>query len=221
MTVAVLAAGGRLGRMIVREAADRGHAVIAVVRDTARHRDLSTMEGVEVRQADLTDAVAVAKAVDGAAVAACAFGTRRVGEGPHVECEPAAVVSVLRRALADAGVRRLVVVGGAGGLLVDGGGMHVDSAAVPAAARPVSLAHLEAYRSLVAEPDGSVEWSYFAPAARFDRDGVRTGQFRLGTDYLLRDSEGRSVLSYADGAVAVIDEVEQNRHPRRRFHAAY
>ncbi len=118
-----------------------------------------------------------------------------------------------------AGVKRLIVVGGAGSLEVAPGVQVVDTPEFPAAWKGIALAHrdaLEVYR----KEGGELEWTYFSPPALIE-PGERTGKFRVGSDQLLVDGTGQSQISAEDYAIALLDEVETPRHVRKRFTAAY
>ena len=115
------------------------------------------------------------------------------------------------------GVRRLVVVGGAGSLEVAPGMQLVDTPQFPTAWKAVADAHRAALAIYREEPD--LEWTVVAPAAMI-APGVRTGHYRAGGDQLLVDAKGESRISAEDYAVAIADEVETPRHIRRRFTVA-
>ena len=127
------------------------------------------------------------------------------------------VTQALIDAVKQAGVKRLLVVGGAGSLEVAPGLQLVNSASFPEAWKPIALAHgeaLEDYRK------ADLDWTYFSPAAMF-APGERTGIFRLGTDQLVVDEKGESRISTEDYAIAMLDEVENPRFTRKRFTIAY
>jgi putative NADH-flavin reductase len=113
----------------------------------------------------------------------------------------------------------LVVVGGAGSLLVDGSTRLVDTPDFHEAWKATALAHADVLAGL-RSGDAPVDWAYMSPGAFFDAAGPRSGTYRLSGDDLLTTEEGASYLSYADGAIVVLDEIETPRHHRERFHAA-
>lgn len=206
MKLLVFGANGRQGSRVVTEALERGHEVTAVVHDAAR------ADAVDTRAQ-----VAVADARDAAAVAAVAGGhdaAINATRGEYVE-----IAQGLLTGLSQAGVKRLVTVGGAGSLLVENGERLVDQPYFPDVAKAEALAAaegLDAYRA--AETD--VDWTFASPAALLD-PGERTGSYRTGGDQLLTDDEGNSRISMEDFAIALVDEVEQGRHLKQRFTAAY
>ncbi|HET6232903.1 MAG TPA: NAD(P)-dependent oxidoreductase [Longimicrobiaceae bacterium] len=217
MKIAILGAGGTIGQRVAREAAERGHEVIAVTRDPSRFR--SPVDGARVVQAEATDASSVAAAVHGADAVVSAVGP---GFGPGAQ--PDDMVGRSARALIDglteAGVRRVLVVGGAGSLEVAPGMQLVDTPEFPEGWKGVALAHrdvLDLFRSGAAD---ALEWTYVSPAALIE-PGERTGEFRVGGDQLLTDGNGESRISAEDYAVAIVDELENGRFVRERIGVAY
>jgi putative NADH-flavin reductase len=155
----------------------------------------------------------VAATVAGHDVVISAVGPRN-GESPKMIVEAA---RSLIEGLNAAGVRRLVVSGGAGSLEVAPGVQIVDTPEFPAAWKPVALAHREALGILRAS---SLDWTYLSPANEIV-PGERTGHYRTGTDQLIVDTKGKSLISMEGYAMAALDEVEKPRFVRRRFTVAY
>jgi putative NADH-flavin reductase len=212
MKIAVFGASGMIGQRITQEALARGHQVTALVRHpekvTASHPNLTT------QAADALDPASVAAAVAGHDVVVSSISPN--GQQPAVLVDSA---HSLLEGIERAGVRRLIVVGGAGSLEVAPGLQLVDSPEFPAAWRPGALAHrdgLNVYRQSTAP----VDWTFFSPP-NFIAPGERTGQYRLGTDQLVTDDKGESRISAEDYAVALLDEIETPRFARQRFTAAY
>ena len=117
-----------------------------------------------------------------------------------------------------AGVKRLLVVGGAGSLEIAPGLQLVDTPDFPPLWKAGSLATREVLNILRGEQE--LEWCFLSPSALLE-PGQRTGQFRLGTDQLLIDRTGQSKISLEDYAMAMIDELENPKHIRRRFTVGY
>lgn len=212
MKIALFGASGTIGGRILREALDRGHEVTAVLRDPAKlqvqHPRLRAVAGEALDPASIATAVAGQDAVISA-----------IGPG-LAEPRPGFLVQAahsLLEGLGKAGVTRLLVVGGAGSLEVAPGLQLVDAPSFPEAWKGVALEHREAF-AVFRKAD--LDWSYFSPAA-FIQPGERTGHYRLGGDQLLTDAQGESRISAEDYAVALLDELEQPKHLRKRFTAAY
>lgn len=212
MKMALFGATGMIGQRILREALQRGHDVTAIARDTsgvtAQNSTLQTVNG------DIQDPQSVAEMVMGQDVVISAYGP---GSG-----DPQTVVTAARSLIAglkQAGVKRLVIVGGAGTLEVAPGVQLLDTDKLPKEWLPLVLAHRDAFNVYKAE-GGDLDYSYFSPAALIE-PGERTGKFRLGGDQLLTDEQGNSRISAEDYAVALVDEAEKPQHIRQRFTIAY
>jgi putative NADH-flavin reductase len=211
MKLVLFGATGMVGSRIATEASARGHQVLAVSRSGQ-----SPVPGVTATAADATDREKVAQLARGADAVASACVPPRDGSdprGPFLALNEALVAGV--RA---AGVGRLLVVGGAGGLEVAPGEAVSDQPGFPEAYLPEARAHrdvLAYYRTL-----DLLDWTYVSPAAEI-APGTRTGRFRVGGDQFMTDDQGRSFISAEDYAVAFVDELEQHAHPRARMSVAY
>lgn len=210
MKIALIGANGTVGQRILQEALTRGHEVAAIVRDSSSIAQ--THEKLVVVTGDLSAQGSISKAVVGYDVVISAYGPRH-GQ----EAEMQAVAQGLVAAVQQAGVKRLLVVGGAGSLEVAPGLQLVDAPSFPEAWKPIAQAHGEA---LAVYRKAELDWTYFSPAAMF-QPGERTGSFRLGTDQLVVDEKGDSIISTEDYAIAMVDEVENPRFIRKRFTIAY
>ena len=124
----------------------------------------------------------------------------------------------LLKAVKDAGVARLLVTGGAASLEVAPGVRLLDTPEFPAEWKPYAEGGVVFLDRLRAEQN--VDWTFFSPAAVIE-ETPRLGHYRLGGDQLVVDDKGESRISFADYAIAMVDELEQHRHSRRRFTAAY
>ncbi|MBP2404408.1 NAD(P)-dependent oxidoreductase [Streptomyces syringium] len=212
MRITVFGAAGNVGSRVVAEALSRGHEVTAVVRNPARFPQLPA--GAEARVGDASNPEDVARLSAGRDVV---IGATRPAPGSEGELVKA--TEGLLTGLAHTGVR-LMVVGGAGSLMVPGTGgtTVIDAPGFPADWRGIALACNAQLAACRAETE--VDWAYLSPAAVLE-PGVRTGTYRLGGDELVVDAEGNSSISMEDLAVVLLDEVERPRHVRVRFTAGY
>jgi uncharacterized protein len=213
MKIAVVGANGWVGSTVAREALERGHTVTAVVRDPARltlaHERLHIVIG------DATNPNSVAEAVRGHDVVIGAISGRRDANNQNI---PNAAQALLV-GVAQAGVQRLIWVGGAGSLEVAPGVRLIDTPEFPAEYKGEALAQADAlgvFRS--AQTD--IGWTYISPAVVI-APGQRIGQYRVGGDQVLANDTGKSYISVEDYGVALLDEVEQPKHNRRRITVAY
>jgi putative NADH-flavin reductase len=187
MKIALVGCTGRIGRHVAREALDRGHAVHCLLR----------------AQVDLFDPDALAQALRGQDVLISAYGAP--ADAPQLL---ATVTASLVQATREAGVVRLISVGGAGGLAAGPGTRLADQPGFPAALLPKVKAHEDAVAVLAAS---DLDWTCVAPAAQIVQ-GERTGRYRLAVGALVCDAQGRSTISYGDFACALVDELEAARH---------
>lgn len=200
MKIAVYGATGMVGSQIVSEALTRGHEVTAVSRSGAE------VPGTQVRAADLADAgtfTAIAEAHDALVLAT---GPSRTG-GDHGEW-----LAAMETAYTNAGGTRLLVVGGAGALEINGTRL-VDTPGFPEVYKAEALTLGAAYDALKEAPAG-LDWTMLAPAPVI-QPGERTGTYNTA-----KDSPAGNSISTQDFAVAMLDEIERPAYPRARFTAA-
>jgi putative NADH-flavin reductase len=214
MKIALFGANGTIGQRILREALDRGHEVTAIVRDPSRFD--KTSEKLSLVAGDIADPSGIAGVVKGHDVVISAVGPKLPDGDPQIVVEAA---RSLLEGVERAGVKRLLVVGGAGSLEAAPGVQIVDTPDFPAAWKPVALAHRDAL-DLYRNAQTDLDWTYLSPAALI-QPGERTGKYRIGGDQLLVDERGESRISVEDYAVALLDEVENPRHIRLRITVAY
>jgi putative NADH-flavin reductase len=212
MNIVLYGASGMIGSAILAEAVARGHHVTAVVR---KPDAIAAAANVRALRGDVTDAASVAATAAGADVAVSAYSP---GTGDQDDLSKSAVA--LLAGLAQAGVGRAIVVGGAGSLLTPDGTRVVDLPAFPAIYKARALAQSRQLDVLRASPGTPVAWTFVSPAAEI-APGERTGRFRLGGDELLVDAAGASKISAEDYAVAIVDEIEAARALNRRISVAY
>ncbi|MBJ9976881.1 NAD(P)-dependent oxidoreductase [Pseudomonas sp. S75] len=201
--IAIIGATGRAGSQLLEEALRRGHEVVAIARDPSA---LQGRAGVTVKAVDANDATALQAAVS---------GVDAVLSAAHFATLPArAVIDPVKRA----GVERLLVVGGAGSLLLPSGQRVIDSPDFPEAYKAEASAGAEFLDTLRQEQQ--LDWTFLSPSAEFV-EGERSGRYTVGKDHLLIGADGRSWISFADYAIALIDELERPAHSRQRFTVGY
>ncbi|MDE1184596.1 NAD(P)-dependent oxidoreductase [Paraburkholderia sp.] len=211
LKIALFGATGMVGSRIAAEAARRGHQVTALSRNPSRVP--ADVANLKAASADLLDASSVAASVRGHDVVASAYAP---------PMNDLATLTVASKALVEgvraAGLKRVVVVGGAGSLEVAPGKQLVDVDGFPDAYKAIALAHRDVLAFYQTVTD--LDWTFFAPAAMI-APGERTGQFRTGANTLIADSEGNSRISAEDYAIAFVDELEQGRFVRQIATVAY
>lgn len=206
MKIAIIGASGKQGSFLLEEALGRGHEVTAVVRDAKKitSSDVNVVEKdiLDLTYDDLKDNDVV---ID-------AFGTW----DPDKMIMHQTTLKHLSDILTDTPIR-LLIVGGAGSLYTDPTHQTkvMDTPDFPEDWKPVASNMGAAFNALRVKDD--ILWTYLSPSANFVADGKRTGKYRLGKDELLVNEDGQSMISYADYAIAMIDEAEQNNHSKERF----
>ena len=202
--IAVVAANGKAGQLIVREAVERGNDVTAFVRSKNR----TVAENVVVKDImDLTpkDLVGFDAVVD-------AFGAWTPETLPQHSTTLAHLCDILSGT-----DTRLLVVGGAGSLYVNPEHTMTVSETpdFPEMFKPLASAMAEALSDLRERDD--VRWTYISPAGDFQAEGERTGEYILAGEELTLNDRNESIISYADYAIAMMDEIESGDHIRQRI----
>ena len=204
MKLAVVCANGKAGKLIVKEALNRGLDVTAVVRGE------NQTDAAQVIRKDLFQLTA--DDLKGFDVVIDAFGAWTEDTLPQHSTSLKHLCDVLSGT-----DTRLLVVGGAGSLYVnpEHTACVADGPDFPDAFKPLAAAMAKALGELRAR--GDVKWTYLSPAGDFQADGERTGQYILGGEELTLNARGESVISYADYAIAMVDEAVSGSHIQQRI----
>ncbi len=213
MKVAIIGASGKVGSFIRDEALARGHQVTAIV----RHPEKITVRNPRLRvvKADvLKDKVDELVKGHDAVISAYNGGW----DNPDIYSTGIKGAKAIISGVKKSGIRRLLVVGGAGSLEVAPGVQLIDVMAFPEDVKGAVLATRETLYMLKKEKE--LEWTFLCPPQNLN-PGERTGRYRMGKDQLLKDKNGESKISTQDYAVAMIDEMEHPQHIRERFTVAY
>lgn len=204
MKIAVVCANGKAGSLIVREAVERGLDVTAVVRSENQSATQQVIQKdlFHLKASDLT----------GFDVVIDAFGTWTLETLPQHSTSLNHLCNIL-----SGQDTRLLVVGGAGSLYVnpEHTAQVMDGVDFPAEFKPLASHMGKALEDLLTRND--VKWTYISPAGDFQPDGAKTGKYILGGEELVRNAKGESVISYADYAIAVVDEAVKGNHIQQRI----
>jgi len=203
MKIAHFGATGNAGSRIVAEALQRGHEVTAIAQHPEKlspHPRLTRQQGDVNNQHDVV--------------------TLTTGHDAVISSVRFQLIKpdILLGGLAEAKVKRLLVVGGAATLEVAPGVQLLDTPGFPEAYKPEALGGRDFLNRLRSEKE--LEWTFLSPSAEF-APGSRIGKFRIGGDQLLTDADGKSWISMEDYAIAMIDELEKPQHIRQRFTVGY
>lgn len=208
MKVAVIGATGRAGSLIAKEAKDRGHKVTAIVRNAEKMADK------DIRVVEKAFFTLTSEDIKKYEVIVNAFGTGMEQEEAvkHVQFG-----KILIEALKEAPDTRLIVVGGAGSLYLneDKTLRVMDTPDLPTFFQPTAINQAKNLDDL--EQAADINWTFVSPALDFDAKGKRTGTYQTGTDQVIVNSKNQSYISYADFAIAIVDEIEQATHTNERF----
>jgi len=218
MHIALFGITGTIGSRIAAEALARNHTVTGVVRDATRATDIDPR--ITLAVGDVTNPADVARIVRDADAVISAVGNTRVPAGTAPVPLFARAAHALLAGTRDAGVKRLLVLGGAGSLEVAPGVAAVDTPNFPDAYRGDALGQRDALAVYRSDEARDIDWTYISPAGMI-APGERTGVYRTGGDAMLFDANGESRISAEDYAAAMIEELEQARNPRRRITVAY
>ncbi len=205
MKIGIIGASGKAGNFILEEAVRRGHEVTAIVRDASKLKE-KNVEVIEKTIFDLTSNDV--KTFD---VVVNAFGAPLGEEQAHVDAGHALI-----EALKGTNTRAIIV-GGAGSLYVDENKTItvMETPDFPDIFIPTAKGQGRNLQELQDTP--TISWTFISPSAMFDAEGKRTGSYQSGKDHLLVNSKGESYISYADYAIAVLDEIEKPKHINERF----
>ena len=210
--IVVFGAGGTAGSRIAAEAYNRGHRVVAAVRRPEATSYLPA--GVRVVTGDATSGRSVRELAPEADALVVAIG------GGDRTLWPDAARALLDALRGMPAAPRVIHIGGGATLLTPTGRRLLDEPDFPEEYRGSALGQAEALDLYRSSADG-VSWTYVSPPPLEFHPGERTGRYRTGTDQPVADADGRSVLSYEDLAVAVIDEIENPQFRNVRFTVAY
>ncbi len=218
MRVAVIGATGFVGSEIVKELINRNHSIKAFSRNKDKVIVSKNIAAVEV---DVNNIEALVTDLQGADVVVSAYNAG--WSNPDLYNDYIKGSNAIEQATKQAGVKRLIVVGGAGSLYVNDQKelQLVDVPGFPDEIKPGATAARDYYNTL--QNNQNLDWTYFSPAPEMHQgtSGVRKGTYRLGTDVPVFDEAGHSILSVEDVAVVIADEVENAKHVKQRFTAAY
>lgn len=213
--IILIGASGFIGSAILNEALSRGHQVKAVV----RHPEKVTVKNdkLEVIAGDVKNTATLTGIIKGADAVISAYNPG--WSNPDIYNDTLSGYKAIIEAVKNAGVTRLLVVGGAGSLFVKPGVTVIDTGVLPEAILPGVKGLAEVYYNQL-KPETSLDWAFFSPAGNI-APGQRTTNYKLGKDDLIVDAKGESNISVEDYAAAMINELETPAHHKTRFTIGY
>lgn len=213
--IVLIGASGFIGSAILNEALNRGIQVTAAVRNPGNVKISNA--NLTIVQADVSDAGKMAEIAKGADAVISAYNPGWTN--PNIYEDTLKTYPAILEGTKKAGVKRLLIVGGAGTLFVAPGLRVIDSGAIPAEIMGGVKSLGEFYLNTLMN-EKEIDWIFFSPAGNI-APGERTGKYRLGKDDLIVDDKGESRISVQDYAKAMMDEFETPAHHRERFTIGY
>ncbi|UFH57035.1 NAD(P)-dependent oxidoreductase [Spirosoma sp. KNUC1025] len=214
MKLAIIGASGFVGSALLAEALQRGHTVTAIV----RHPEKITVTdpNLTVKQGDAQDANMVAQLVAGHDAVLSAYNAGWTN--PHLYKDFLNGCKAIEKGTELAGVKRFLVVGGAGSLEIAPGVQLVDTPQFPADWKAGATSARD-YLNVLRQ-NTTLDWTFLSPAIMLE-PGERTGTFRIGTEQPVFDEKGESKISVNDLAVAILNEIEHPQFIQKRFTVGY
>lgn len=216
MKVALIGASGFVGNAILKELLQRGHQVAAIVRNPEK---IKPSENVTLVSTNVLNETELSNAIAGHDAVISAYNAGWTN--PNLYDEFLKGSQTIQEASKKSGIKRLIVVGGAGSLFIGPGQQIVDTEGFPQEWKPGALAARD-YLNILKE-EKELDWTFLSPAVEMHKgtSGIRKGIYRTGLENPVFDDNKRSVISVEDVAVAIADELENPKHIRQRFTVAY
>ena len=213
--VAVIGATGFVGKQVVKELSNRGYSVNAIARDSSK---VETNDNVTATSADVNNVDELAKVLKGSDAVINTFNAGWTN--PNLYDDFLNGSRNIEKAVEKSGVKRFITVGGAGSLFINGNQL-VDGPDFPAEYKAGATAARDYLNEI--KKNETLDWTFFSPAIEMHQGtaGVRVGTYRTALENPVFNEEGRSILSVEDVAVALVDELENNKFVKQRFTAAY
>ncbi|MBK5722075.1 NAD(P)H-binding protein [Dysgonomonas sp. Marseille-P4677] len=213
MKVALIGATGFVGSHLLEELVVRGFEVTALARSVEK----ISLKGDNLRSiaVDVTDSEALSSVIKGSDIVLSAFNAS--WSNPNIYDDFMKGAQAIQAAVKKAGIKRYIVIGGAGSLFIDGKQI-VDSPDFPEQIKGGATAARDYLNLLKKETE--LDWTLVSPALDMF-PGERTGKYRLNTESPVFDNEGDSKISVQDFAVAVVDELKNHKYSRLRFTVGY
>jgi len=216
MKIALIGATGFVGSAILKEASDRGIQVTAIARNPEK---LKAQKNLTIVKSDVMDSDKLSEVLKGNDVVVSAYNPGWAN--PDIYNEFLKGAQSIQDAVKKSGVKRYIIVGGAGSLFVAPNVQLIDTPQFPAEWKPGALAARD-YLDIL-KKENELDWTYLSPAIEMNpgTPHERKGTYRTGLDNPVFDANNKSTISVEDLAVAIIDEVENPKHIRVRFTVGY
>lgn len=216
MRIALIGATGFVGKAVLQELISRHHSVTAIQRSNKKIEEIGNYEIVSV---DILQQTSIASILKGHDAVISSFNPG--WDNANLYNDFLKGSKIIQQSVKDAGIKRFIVIGGAGSLYINPTLQLVDSDGFPDAWKSGALAARD-YLNIIKE-ESMLDWTFLSPAIEMHQgtSGIRKGIYRVGYDNPVFDTEGRSVISVEDTAVAVVDELERPNFLQKRFTVGY
>ena len=216
MKIALIGATGFVGSAILKEALQRGIQVTAIVRHPEK---IKAQKNITIVKGDVMETDKLAELFKGNDAVVSAYNAG--WSNPHLYNEFLKGSKAIQEAVKRSGVRRYIVLGGAGSLFIAPGKQLIDTPEFPEEWKPGALSARD-YLNILKE-EKELDWTFLSPAIELNEGnpGERKGVYRTGLENPVFDSNQRSYISVYDLAMAIIDELENPKHIHQRFTVAY
>lgn len=217
MKIAIIGATGFVGSEVLKEALERGHEVTAIARNTGKIGLQSQL--LKTADVDVLEVEKLAETLKGHEVVISTFNPGWTN--PNIYEDFLEGAQAIQKAVKASGIKRLIVVGGAGSLFLNERTRVLDTPQFPEQIKPGATAAAEYLEIIKNEKD--LEWTFFSPAIEMapGKPQEKRNKYRKGFNKPVFDDQGKSDLSVQDTAVVLIDEAENAAHIKQRFTAAY
>jgi len=215
MKIGIIGASGKSGIALTKEALHQGYQVVAITCNPNKMPNFNHDSRLTIKKADLTNKQSVIKVIDNIDILISAYGPT----ADHPQALHQKIAETLIAIMHECqNLKRLLIIGGAGSLLNNNNEMIIETSIFPIQWKEHAWKQIQA---LTIFKDSAINWTYFSPSLNYNPSGSRTGKFKIANDHLITDQNGKSEISYADAAIAVIDEIKNHQFVQKRFTAGY
>ncbi|WP_252320453.1 MULTISPECIES: NAD(P)-dependent oxidoreductase [unclassified Spiroplasma] len=215
MKIGIIGASGKSGLALTKEALKQGYQVVAITRNPIKMPILNNDNRLTIKKADLTNKSSIKAVVNDVDILISAYGPT-IDNPQNIHQQVAKNLITIMHECQN--IKRLLIVGGAGSLLDDKNEILVETSAFPEAWKEHAQQQVQAlatYRS------SDINWTYFSPSLYYDPELPTLGKFKIGNNHLIVNKEGKSEISYGDAAIAIINEIKEQKFIKKRFTAGY
>ena len=216
MKIALIGASGFVGTAVLNELIERGHSITAIVRNPERVKENAPITVVQV---NVHDEDRLADIIKGHDAVVNSFSPGISSSNIYEDYLSGNIA--IQNGVTKSGVKRLLVIGGAGSLFITPDQQLVDSPEFPADWK-AGASSARDYLNVI-KNENELDWTFLSPSIEMYKGngGSRLGKYRTGLDTPVYDENGRNFISVEDLAIAIVDELERPQFIRQRFTVGY